>query len=140
MKLTCPNCKQVLRQVGNDPVAGGDSVRCGMCDWSWIPKPHNRVVCKFGISGEHPCKTPATHWKHYGGGFALPLCDAHADYRLNAQERLDRQRHIFAACGRRINYNPASAHTPPATHPWKKDLIPKPEQFRNKTKKEPNAN
>jgi len=38
MKLKCPNCKEWLPQIGNDPLLPGDDVTCGLCLRVWIPQ------------------------------------------------------------------------------------------------------
>lgn len=46
MKLTCPKCRKVLPQIGNDALYPGDTVTCGLCLYVWTPLPEKLTIMR----------------------------------------------------------------------------------------------
>lgn len=52
MKLTCPKCRKLLPQIGNEIVVPGDEVQCGLCLHVWkIQSPRQPPTSRLETDG-----------------------------------------------------------------------------------------
>jgi hypothetical protein len=59
MKLKCPQCRYILRQIGNEIVREGDRVACGMCGYIGIYSNQEFTELPPTATAQLPGLTPA---------------------------------------------------------------------------------